>query len=64
MEVKKDGGAAKRVHLKRVLKGRTLNPHGASRQKANGWHDDGPGYLVRGFAANAGNRLKACTGWR
>ncbi|MFD4320468.1 hypothetical protein [Streptomyces sp. NPDC058548] len=63
MEVKKDGGPAKRVHIKRVPKGGTANPHAASRQKATGWQDDGPGYLVRGCAANAGDSLKACTGW-
>ncbi|MCX5388506.1 hypothetical protein [Streptomyces sp. NBC_00094] len=63
MEVKKNGGPAKRVFLKRVPKGGTDNPNAASRQKATGWQYDGPGYLVRGCAANAGDRLKACTGW-
>lgn len=63
MEVKRNGGPAKRVHLKRVPKGSTMNPHAASRQKSTGWQYDGPGYLVRGCAANAGDRLKACTGW-
>ncbi|MFF8513046.1 hypothetical protein ACF064_33750 [Streptomyces sp. NPDC015492] len=63
MEVRKDGGPAKRVHLRRVAKGGTANQHAASRQKSTGWQYDGPGYLVRGCAANAGDRLKACTGW-
>ncbi|MFD3729473.1 hypothetical protein [Streptomyces sp. NPDC058671] len=63
MEVRRNGGPAKRVFLKRVPKGGTDNPHAASRQKATGWQYDGPGYLVRGCAANAGDRLKACTGW-
>ncbi|MFE6713890.1 hypothetical protein [Streptomyces sp. NPDC057695] len=63
MEVRKDGGAAKQVHLKRVPKGGTANPHAASRQKSTRWQYDGPGYLVRGCAANASDRLKACTGW-
>lgn len=35
MEVKKHGGPAKRVYLKRVLKGGTDNPHAASRQKGH-----------------------------
>lgn len=63
MEVKKNCGPAQRVYPERVPKGGTDNPHAASRQKATGWQYDGPGYLVRGCAANAGDRLKACTGW-
>ncbi|GGV19170.1 hypothetical protein GCM10010275_71030 [Streptomyces litmocidini] len=63
MEVKKNGGPAKRVYLKRVPKGGPENPYAESRQKSTGWQYDGPGYLVRGCAANAGDRLKACTGW-
>ncbi|MFE1553174.1 hypothetical protein [Streptomyces sp. NPDC058718] len=43
MEVKKNGGAAKRVFLKRVPKGGTGNPNAASRQKAKGWQYKGPG---------------------
>ncbi|MEU4066494.1 hypothetical protein AB0F25_29590 [Streptomyces wedmorensis] len=62
MEAKKNGGPAQRMYLKRVPKGSTDNPHAASRQKATGQQYDGPGYLVRGCAANAGDRLKACTG--
>ncbi|MFF5787961.1 hypothetical protein ACFY8P_23730 [Streptomyces sp. NPDC012693] len=63
MEVREKGGPAKRVYLKRVPKGGTANPNAASRQKATGWQYDGPDLLVRGCAANAGDRLKACTGW-
>ncbi|MFG2840833.1 hypothetical protein ACGFYE_38225 [Streptomyces zaomyceticus] len=62
-EVKQNGGPAKQVRFKRVAKVGTYNPHQASRQKATGWQYKGPGDLARGCAANAGDRLKAWTGW-